>query len=186
MSPLITRSLILVLIAIAAGVAHSRIRPVDLTLSENSGPPTAPPVAPVAPLAKPGTSDSPVPVPAVAPETKPAPKIEIHLAEAYQLFLQGKPFFDARHKPQYDEGHIENAILAPMDEFNERLPELLPFKTETVVIYCSGGQCDASHNLAILLRQAGFTNLHIMVDGYKEWEQAGYPVQKAANPGKGG
>ena len=48
------------------------------------------------------------------------------------------------------------------------------------MIYCVGGDCDASKNVAARLEQFGYTDLRIMGAGYNEWEMAQLP--KAFGP----
>jgi rhodanese-related sulfurtransferase len=53
---------------------------------------------------------------------------------------------------------------------------------DTVVIYCVGGECDASHNVARRLAQIGFTDLRIMGVGYTDWVNAGFPIEEGSAP----
>ena len=56
----------------------------------------------------------------------------------------------------------------------------------TVVIYCVGGDCDASENTAIKLEQFGYTDLRIMGVGFDAWARAGYPISGDDASGDGG
>ena len=47
----------------------------------------------------------------------------------------------------------------------------------TLVIYCVGGECDASKNTAARLEQLGYTDLRIMGAAYTDWVSAGYPTE---------
>ena len=98
--------------------------------------------------------------------------LEITVDQAFALFQMGTPFLDARHDAEFNAGHVTNAIRMTSDEFLPRAGEVMGFMPGPVVIYCTGGDCDASHNLAKVLQQAGFTQLHIMKDGYPAWAAA--------------
>lgn len=104
--------------------------------------------------------------------------LEISIDESWALFQAGTPFIDARRLEDYTAGHVEGAFWIAPEAFLRGVPEALNFLDPNgqVVIYCSGGNCDASHNLATLLQQAGFTRCHIMKDGYPVWAAAGRPT----------
>src|SRR5262245_35719795 len=115
---------------------------------------------------------------------KPAQITRIKIDEAKTDFDRGVQFFDARGKDQYDAGHVKGAIMIdPADpdfvgasekpEFLRKFDPSLPF-----VIYCTGGDCDASQLVALKLKQFGFTTLKIFEGGFKEWQAAGHPVAK--------
>lgn len=201
MNPILSKCLAIIVVSLIAATTHSMIEPVRLpqrgreaapaapATPEAMGVPTERTVAPMA--AAPGPSGAQASAANVNPADAAAPAsgalgLEIRLEQAFALFSEGKPFFDARHQPEYAAGHVQDAVLTPTDEFNAKLGELMAYRDETVVIYCGGGQCDASHNLAILLENAGFKKLHIMVDGFPAWEKAGYPVGRGDASGKGG
>lgn len=121
--------------------------------------------------------------PSKAPTSAPADATlgyEISIAQGHSLFELGIPFLDARHDEDFEKGHVAGAIRVAADEYPARANEFAQFAPGPVVIYCSGGQCDASHNLAKLLQQAGFSTLHVMTDGYPGWEQAGHPTAKGS------
>ncbi len=102
--------------------------------------------------------------------------LEITHEDARRLFDMGVAFLDARHDHEYLEGHVVQALRVAPDEFQEKLGSIMSVTStdRPVVIYCNGGQCDASHNLAKLLQPVGFTQIHIMIDGYPAWAKA-YP-----------
>lgn len=105
--------------------------------------------------------------------------LEITLDQAWTLYEEGVPFVDARHREEYEAGHVQNAFLVQAEDFLAgKRPVALDFLDPgaRVVIYCGGGDCDASKNLAILLQQAGFKSCHIMHDGYPAWAAAGRPT----------
>lgn len=112
---------------------------------------------------------------------------KISLAEATKLHElaitgQGVWFLDARRRVDYDAGRIEGALYMEHTHISsgEGLDELMMFSPpemgELLVIYCTGGDCQASEDTAILLQQAGYTNIAIMAAGFDEWAAAGRPT----------
>jgi rhodanese-related sulfurtransferase len=64
---------------------------------------------------------------------------------------------DVRTQAEYDEGHIEGAVLLPYDEIDERAAEFLPDKNTKILVYCRSGNRSAiaSHALIAL----GYTDV---------------------------
>ena len=80
----------------------------------------------------------------------------ITLRESGDLFDQGALFIDARSDSDFADGHIEAAVWMPASEVLMRAEELFEFDPAMpVVIYCTGGTCDASHNVQRRLEQYG-------------------------------
>lgn len=149
-------------------------------------------IAPTAPVR---TITTPTPGPVAAdptaadttPLTTPTPTtpasdalgLEISIAQAKALFDAGAPFIDSRFKDEYDQGHVAGAFHMTADQLTGgKTPDVLNFldPAKPVVIYCGGGACDASHNVTALLQQLGFTQCHVMTDGYPAWKDAGHPT----------
>ena len=170
---------ILALAAIFAGIDVYR-RPPQLTVKIPIAPPVAIPVTP--PLTSPNTQTSVVIPPTAAPA---ALELEITTAQAKTLFDEGTTFLDARLAREYAAEHIRFALHLDSNELGSPeasavLSKLTP--TQRLVIYCGGGDCHASHNLAIFLQQAGYTSLHIFKDGFPAWKTAGYETSAGENP----
>ena len=47
---------------------------------------------------------------------------------------------DARNQEEFDEGHIENAILIPEYEISERAEKELTDKNQLILVYCRSGR----------------------------------------------
>jgi len=89
-------------------------------------------------------------------------------------------FVDARSYETFIEGHIKNAVSIPtgefidfLDNFKKKYPVTTP-----VITYCSGRECNDSHELANYLIGVGYKNVKVFIDGYPEWERKGYPVER--------
>ena len=104
---------------------------------------------------------------------------EIEFAEADALFRKElATFVDARETADYDKGHIPGALNVTVDGFKSGKEKLPVPKGSLVVVYCSGGDCELSHDLATLLAKAGFKKLRIYTGGWSEWDALGQPVEK--------
>lgn len=169
MAIIIQRACVIAFASLVAGGVHSALHP-PIKLR-----PDAPPPLP-APRAAAGEQTQPV--------TQPL-GLDITTPQAWDLFQQGAAFADARRRDEYLAGHVQGAFFLPSDLFYEAkggLPEALNYiaKDQVIVIYCGGGACDASHNTAKLLQQAGYLHTHVMKDGYPSWVQAGHPTASGA------
>lgn len=163
-----------------AGVMHSTRVPIQLEMAEPSTPPPPAPAASDGSRSTGANAASPTPTDA-APEALGA---RITLAQARSLYEAGTAdFIDAREPFEFAPGHIPGAYnLTQADFMGGKTPEALEFldPARRVVIYCGGGECHASENVAILLQQAGFTTIHIMEAGFPTWVEAGYEVEASA------
>jgi rhodanese-related sulfurtransferase len=113
-------------------------------------------------------------------------KIDLALAhELHQRAMMGEPiwFLDARREDDFTAGHIAGALwmMHTRVSSGDGLDELAAFSSpelgDLLVIYCTGGDCQASEDTAILLEQAGYGNMAIMEAGYDDWVAAGYPTE---------
>jgi rhodanese-related sulfurtransferase len=112
-------------------------------------------------------------------------RIDISLAEAQQLFAsQAAVFIDARPAADYARGHIRGARSLPWHDVDQKFIDVTQdLELENpIVAYCDGETCELSHNLALFLREAGFANTRVLVDGWKIWQQSGGPVESGTRP----
>lgn len=87
-------------------------------------------------------------------------------------------FVDARAADYYYEGHIKGAVSLPLGSVNDVIDT---FKKNVpprsyIITYCSGRECDDSHQLAQYLLENGYENVSVFIDGYPGWVERGYPV----------
>lgn len=95
--------------------------------------------------------------------------------EQAKLLIESKPsliILDVRRQDEYDIGHIERAIIIPVDELEDRLDELS--KNDELLVYCRTG--NRSSRAVNILQSNGFTMIFHMKDGITGWIQAGYPT----------
>lgn len=66
-------------------------------------------------------------------------------------------FVDVRTPAEYAAGHVDGAILIPVDELEARLAELEPYRDQDIALYCRTGRRSAA---ALEILQAhGFTRV---------------------------
>ena len=78
---------------------------------------------------------------------------KISAEEAYEMMASQKVMVvDVRTREEYDGGHIENAVLVPNESIGSELPEALPDKEATLLVYCRSGRRskDAAQKLLAL------------------------------------
>ncbi len=105
----------------------------------------------------------------------------IGLAEAEDLFAAAAAsFIDARQPFFFREGHVPGAMNVTYDSASAPLPEeLLALPPEgTLVVYCEGGDCRSSLELAKALDGRGFRDVRVLSGGWDEWARAGLPVER--------
>lgn len=83
---------------------------------------------------------------------------------------------DVRPEEEYDRGHIQKAISAPIASLEDYLKKI-PRK-KTIVAYCRGPFCVYADEAIALLKQRGYQAKR-MDEGYPEWVLKGYPVGRA-------
>ncbi|MCX6876849.1 MAG: rhodanese-like domain-containing protein [Verrucomicrobia bacterium] len=98
-------------------------------------------------------------------------------------------FVDARNEQHYAEGHVPGAYLFDHYRRDNYLPDLLPvcLTAQTIVIYCTGGNCEDSEFAAMTLRDAGVTQEKLVIypGGLGAWQTAGLPLETGPrNSGK--
>jgi len=104
-----------------------------------------------------------------------SPKIgygDVTVEDAKRL-IESRPnliILDVRTQEEYDDGHIEGALLIPVSELEDRLHELS--KNSEILVYCRTG--NRSSNAVNMLKRNGFTKVFHMADGITAWIKAGY------------
>jgi len=81
---------------------------------------------------------------------------------------------DVRTQEEYEEGFIENSILIPVLELEERLLEIP--KDKPVIVYCRSG--NRSAKAADILVKNNFNPVYNMLGGITDWIERSYSVSK--------
>jgi rhodanese-related sulfurtransferase len=79
---------------------------------------------------------------------------------------------DVRTKEEFGSGHLERAVLIPVDELETRFGELA--KDKPIIVYCRSG--NRSAKAAAMLISKGFSPVYDMTGGINAWTGKGYPV----------
>jgi sulfur dioxygenase len=85
---------------------------------------------------------------------------------------------DVREPEEFvgDLGHIQGALLIPLDSLERRLPKLAGYVDREVVVVCRAGARSAS--AGAILSRAGWRHVSNLEGGMIEWVAAGLPVQR--------
>ncbi len=103
--------------------------------------------------------------------------LEIPLNEARQLFeQQGAIFLDARTHSQYEVGHIRGALSMPWQDVENAFVNIVAKLDDdsSIITYCDGESCELSHDLAMFLKDMGFADVRVLVNGWTVWRDAGF------------
>ena len=108
---------------------------------------------------------------------KPAPlgDGEVWL-ETARMWGEKVLWVDARPRAKFDRDHIPGAALLNEDEWVRLVGPFLDVwePEKTIVVYCDGGSCDASHAVAKRIKEElGVDNtIWILKGGWDAWQQA--------------
>jgi len=79
---------------------------------------------------------------------------------------------DVRREPEWQAGHIEDAVWWPLDHFKVSPPEIT--REGTIAVHCKSGY--RSMIACSLLERAGFSNVINVTGGFDAWQQAHLPM----------
>lgn len=79
---------------------------------------------------------------------------------------------DVRRQGEWEEGHIEGAVLKPLNQLTRTLDNLDPQRP--VAVHCKSGY--RSSIATSLLQRAGFSQVINVTGGFDAWKAAGLPV----------
>ncbi len=74
---------------------------------------------------------------------------------------------DVRDAPDYAQGHIENAVNAPLDKLGEQVAKLAGNKNAPLLIVCQNGT--RSLAAAKTLAKAGYEQIFVITGGMNAW-----------------
>lgn len=97
---------------------------------------------------------------------------EINAQQAYEKYQQGAFILDVRQPEEWNEGHIPNATLIPLDQLAQRVNEV-PRDREIVVVCRSGNR---SREGTRILLENGFKQVSSMAGGVIDWTAKGFPL----------
>lgn len=97
---------------------------------------------------------------------------EISVADAVAKRDAGAFILDVRQPEEWDEFHVPDSTLIPLDQLAARMNEL-PKEREIVIVCRSGNRSAQGRDM---LLNAGFTQVTSMAGGLTQWKAAGNPT----------
>ncbi|MDO9207037.1 MAG: rhodanese-like domain-containing protein [Sulfuricurvum sp.] len=104
----------------------------------------------------------------------------VDVSTAKKLYDQKCHFYDAREKRHYQKEHIKGAYPVYFDVSKAEyiVIQLPKDKNEKVLFYCYGETCANSYEAALAVRKLGYSNVYWLLNGFSEWKEMKYPVEK--------
>ena len=156
----LTSFVLMALLALVLGTTFNALRPQGLSLIAKD-------------LIETGAAGADTLVAAQTPQLATVTFAEVDALFSKELAV----FVDARDQDKFSQGHIPGAINLPTDAYrNEEIPFTMP-KGMLLVLYCDGGDCEWSHELADLMIERGYQKVRIYTGGFEEWNQLSMPVE---------
>jgi rhodanese-related sulfurtransferase len=97
----------------------------------------------------------------------------IPASRAYELYQDGAFVLDVRTQEEWNEYHVPNTTLIPLEQLPARLSEV-PRDRQVVVVCRSGNRSQQGRDI---LLNAGFEQVTSMTGGLNEWRASGYPTE---------
>ena len=94
-------------------------------------------------------------------------KYDIDEKELNLILSKGAILVDVRSPQEYEEGHMEDAILLPEYDIKKKAKDLLPDKNKEIVVYCSSGT--RSKKAQEELQDMGYTKVYNLYNGYQNY-----------------
>ncbi len=107
----------------------------------------------------------------------------IPIIKAKEVFNKSRAvFLDARDKGLFEQGRIKGAKSLPWHSVDDHFIDIVEgIANDTLIItYCDGETCDLSHELALFLKEMGFSNVKVLVNGWTVWQEVNLPVEGAS------
>lgn len=123
---------------------------------------------------------------AVTPDSAFAPSDKAYLVDQSAtmiLFMKRTKynvhFIDARDPALYDAGHIPGAKNIPFEKVGQYADQIGAMPTgDLYLLYCDGGDCHLSKDLAEYMLGRGFKRLAVYEGGWAEWSTETEFVEK--------
>ncbi len=97
----------------------------------------------------------------------------ISVGDAYNLYKNGAFVLDVRTQAEWDEFHVPNTTLIPLDQLSTRIDEV-PVDRPIIVVCRSGNRSQQGRDI---LLKAGFEQVASMDGGLIAWRNSGYPTE---------
>lgn len=101
--------------------------------------------------------------------------LEVSSRQASELIQNINPLvLDVRTDAEFKSGHLENAVLIPVQQLQARLKEIEAYKDQDILIYCATG--NRSTVASKIMIDSGFTRIYNMRYGIYQWARDNFPV----------
>lgn len=110
--------------------------------------------------------------------SKKSDKTSVTVGEAFEMVKDTNVVvLDVRTEGEFNGelGHVEHALLIPVQELEQRVGELEPLKDKTILAICRTGR--RSGTATGILKAKGFTAINVE-GGMVRWNEQRLPVQK--------
>jgi rhodanese-related sulfurtransferase len=102
---------------------------------------------------------------------------EVSSNEAAELIKNEQPvILDVRTSGEYSRGHLQNAVLLPVQQLQGRLGDLAAYKDREILVYCATG--NRSTVASKILIDNGFKQIVNMRHGIYDWAKKNFPVTR--------
>ena len=92
---------------------------------------------------------------------------DIDMQKLKMMVNKGCMLIDVRSKQEFNEGHLEKAILIPNYEIINQIKQMDIDKSETIIVYCGIGT--RSKNAQEKLRSIGYKNVFNLYNGLQNY-----------------
>jgi len=100
---------------------------------------------------------------------------EVTSAEARQIIGTRNPLvLDVRTPAEFRRGHLENAVLVPVQILQQNLGRLAAYKDQEILVYCATG--NRSTVASKILIDDGFSRIINLRRGIVDWHQHNHPI----------
>jgi len=102
---------------------------------------------------------------------------EVTAKEAAKLIENIQPLvLDVRTPFEYQQGHLADAVLIPVQELQSRWTEISDYKNQDILIYCATG--NRSTVASKILIDSGFKRILNLRYGIADWRRSRFPIVK--------
>ena len=102
---------------------------------------------------------------------------ELTTAEAKTFIEKNNPLIlDVRPPREYYSGHLPGAMLIPLQQLAERIPEIESYKNKEILIYGRSG--NRSTVASEILIKNGFKKIYNLRDGILGWEKKRFDIKR--------
>ncbi len=94
-------------------------------------------------------------------------ELEINKKQLEMMVEKGAILLDVRSPQEFEEGHLENAVLVPEYEIKEKINAIVSNKMQTIIVYCSTGH--RSQKAQLILQKLGYQQVYNLQNGLENY-----------------